>query len=69
MIHVLEPVLQHSRVLIALFIREMITRYGRSIGGYAWAILEPVGWILMLSAIFSSFIRTPPLGQNFPLFF
>ncbi|MFQ5623634.1 MAG: ABC transporter permease [Paracoccaceae bacterium] len=50
-------------------IREMITRYGRSWGGYIWAILEPVGMIAILALVFSQFIRTPPIGQSFALFY
>ena len=50
-------------------VREMSTRYGRSWGGYFWAIAEPVGWIAMLSLAFSQFLRTPPLGTSFVLFY
>ncbi len=50
-------------------VREMITRYGRSWGGYFWAIAEPVGMIAMLSLAFSQFLRTPPLGTSFILFY
>ncbi len=46
----------------------MITRYGRSFGGYAWAILEPVGWIMILSLALSALVRVPALGSNVPLF-
>ncbi|HEY0276551.1 MAG TPA: ABC transporter permease [Paenirhodobacter sp.] len=57
------------RVLIALMIREMITRYGRSWGGYIWAILEPAGIVAVLSIAFSAFLRTPPIGHSFALFY
>lgn len=50
-------------------VREMITRYGRSWGGYFWAIAEPVGMIAMLSLAFSQFLKTPPLGSNFAIFY
>ena len=30
------------RVFAALMLREMITRYGRSFGGYLWAVIEPM---------------------------
>ena len=63
------PRFQTLRVLGALMIREMITKYGRSWGGYAWAILEPVGMIAILSLAFSQFIRTPPIGHSFVLFY
>ena len=62
-------VVLNFRVIWALIIREMATRYGRTWGGYAWAIIEPVGMIAILSLAFSQFIRTPPLGDSFVLFY
>lgn len=50
-------------------VREMTTRYGRSWGGYFWAVAEPVGMIAILSLAFSQFLRTPPIGQSFILFY
>lgn len=58
-----------ARVLFALVMREMVTRYGRSAGGYIWAIIEPLATIALLSAVFSAISRHPSLGTNFPLFF
>lgn len=57
------------RILAAMILREMTTRYGRSAGGYIWAILEPVAFIAMFSIIFSQITRDPALGRSFPLFF
>jgi capsular polysaccharide transport system permease protein len=58
-----------ARVLFALVMREMVTRYGRSPGGYVWAIIEPLATIALLSAVFSAIARHPSLGTNFPIFF
>lgn len=57
------------RSVMALILREMSTKYGRSPGGYAWAILEPLGGILVLGFGLSILIKTPPLGTSFLLFF
>lgn len=57
------------RAVSALILREMATRYGRSPGGYAWAVLEPLGGIAVLGFGFSLLVRTPPLGTSFLLFF
>lgn len=54
---------------MALMLREMATSYGRSPGGYIWAILEPVAGIALLSAIFSVVMSTPQLGISFPMFY
>jgi capsular polysaccharide transport system permease protein len=53
----------------ALVLREMATTYGRSPGGYLWAILEPIAAISLMSILFSLLLRAPSLGTNFPLFY
>lgn len=58
-----------ARVIVALILREMSTRYGRTPGGYVWAILEPLAAIIFLSIGFSLVIRTPSLGTSFLLFY
>lgn len=59
----------HFRVLYALLIREMITRYGRSSLGYVWAVLEPVGVITLLTVLFMQIADAPPYGHSFALFY
>ena len=58
-----------SRTVLALLLREMSTTYGRSPGGYLWAVVEPVAVIVMLSLAFSLLLRTPSLGTSFILFY
>lgn len=58
-----------GRTILALMLREMTTRYGRSPGGYLWSILEPVGGIALLAAGFSLVMRHPPIGTSFLLYF
>lgn len=60
---------QTARAISALILREVAATHGQSIGGYAWAILEPVAGIALLSLIFSMAFAAPPLGQNFALFY
>lgn len=57
------------RTIAALMLREMSTRYGRTPGGYLWAVLEPLAAILFLSIGFSLVLRTPSLGTSFLLFY
>ncbi|HHL20343.1 MAG TPA: sugar ABC transporter permease [Aliiroseovarius sp.] len=57
------------RTILAMILREMSTTYGRTPGGYAWVVLEPVLGIALLSALFSLGFRSPPLGINFPVFY
>lgn len=58
-----------GRTIMALILREMTTTYGRSPGGYVWALLEPIGAILLLSIGFSLLLRAPSLGTSFLLFY
>lgn len=58
-----------ARTIVALVLREMSTRYGRTPGGYIWGIVEPLAMILMLSVAFSLVMRTPSLGTSFLLFY
>ncbi len=63
------PRFASARAIGALMMREMATTYGRSPGGYLWAVLEPVAAILLLSFLFSLGFRSPPLGSSFAIFF
>jgi len=57
------------RTITALILREMSTTYGRSPGGYLWAILEPVAALTLMTLVFSAALRTPSLGSSFGLFY
>ena len=57
------------RSIAALALREMVTTYGRSPGGWLWAVVEPVAAIALLSFAFSLAFRAPPLGTDFALFY
>jgi ABC-type polysaccharide/polyol phosphate export permease/Flp pilus assembly protein TadD len=58
------------RVIYALIIRETRTRFGDSVLGYAWALIEPILHITMLSVAFAVLMRgRPPIGTQFFLFY
>ena len=63
------PMVMQVRVIFALMMREMTTRYGNNPGGYVWALLEPLGMVAMLAFVFSFLARRPALGESFPVFF
>lgn len=63
------PRFRFLRSFSALILREMTTTYGRSPGGYLWAILEPLAAMLLLSVVFDVIMRGPALGHNFMYFF
>jgi capsular polysaccharide transport system permease protein len=58
-----------GRSIAALVLREMATTYGRSPGGYLWAVAEPLAGIVLLTVIFSIGFQAPSLGVSFPLFY
>lgn len=57
------------RAIGALVVREMSTSYGRSPGGYFWAVMEPVAGIALLTVVFSMMLKTPALGTNFQIYY
>ncbi|SFR64589.1 capsular polysaccharide transport system permease protein [Litoreibacter janthinus] len=60
---------QTVRVIAALLMREVSTTFGRSSLGYLWAVLEPIGIIVVFTLAFSIIFKQPPLGDSFPLFY
>lgn len=60
---------RQARVIFALILREMITRYGRSPLGFAWAVIEPAAFVALLSILFIQIAHSPPVGRSFPLFY
>jgi capsular polysaccharide transport system permease protein len=61
--------MQTPRVIAALLMREMTTTFGRSSLGYLWAVIEPIGVIIVFTFAFSLVFKQPPLGDSFPLFY
>lgn len=63
------PVWRSSlRAISALIIREVSSSYGRTPGGYLWAIVAPLGMIIILSYAWSLLARSPSLGTSYLLF-
>ncbi|WP_375173912.1 ABC transporter permease [Pseudooceanicola sp.] len=58
-----------TRAIAALMIREVATSFGRTPGGYLWAIAEPLAAVALLAGLFSLAFEVPPLGQGFALFY
>ena len=58
-----------ARSVGAIILHEMSAIYGRTPGGYLWAILEPLGFIVVMAVGFGLVFHAPPLGENFMLFY
>ena len=52
-----------------MVIRHLRGQYKQSVLGYAWAFLNPLSLMIILSFVFSTILRVPPPeGEPFPLF-
>lgn len=58
-----------GRTISALMLREISSTYGRSAGGYVWALIEPISGIAFLTIIFSLALRAPSIGDSFALYY
>ena len=63
-----ERIITHSRVVHALILREMRTRFGRAQLGYLWALIEPTLFVLIFFALFALRGRTAVSGMPIALF-
>lgn len=63
------PAFTPARSILALMLREMGSKYGDSPGGYVWAVIQPVGMIVILAVGFSLLIKSPSLGSSFLMFY
>lgn len=64
------PLQIFARNTISLVLREMRSRFSEQRLSYAWALIEPLGWITVLSLLFMVAGRDiPPVGNSFVLFF
>ena len=57
------------RVICALVLRETRTRFGHSRLGYAWALVEPIASVIVLSLVYLTMGRHTPVGTSLELFF
>lgn len=57
-----------SRVVWALLLREIKTRFGRHRLGYLWAVLGPCAQVVVMMIVFEVLGRLAPPGLDFPVF-
>ncbi len=63
------PLQTAGRNIWALILRDMQTQFGNQSLGYLWALMEPLGMIIVLGLIFHFAGRSAPLGESSILFF
>ena len=57
------------RVIAALMLRELESSDSRTSLGFLWAFIDPIATITLMSVVFGVISRSPPIGDNFPLFY
>ncbi len=71
----LRTAVAHRNLLYLLSLKELRTRYRKSVLGWSWSLLNPLSQMVIFSIIFLYvFDRTPPVGNRsglevFPLYF
>ncbi|MEO5899101.1 MAG: ABC transporter permease [Ilumatobacteraceae bacterium] len=71
----LRNAMAHRNLLYLLSLKELRTRYKKSVLGWAWSLLNPISQMLIFTVIFLYvFQAKPPVGdpgglKNFPLYF
>jgi len=56
------------RAVLALFLREIRTRFGKYELGYAWAVVEPIATVLIMLGLFTALGAHGLPGISLPLF-
>jgi lipopolysaccharide transport system permease protein len=59
---------QYRELLWMWALREIKVRYKQSVLGAAWAVLQPVALMIVLTVVFSFFARMPTGGVPYPIF-
>jgi len=60
--------LRYREVLAVLCWREIVVRYKQSAIGVAWAILQPVGTMVVFSIVFGGLVKVSTDGIPYPVF-
>ncbi|MDR3532636.1 MAG: tetratricopeptide repeat protein [Rhodopila sp.] len=65
-----EDIVTRWRIIYAIMLRDIRTRFGHTRLGYLWAIMEPMSHLLTLGMMFYALNHSPPpLGDNMFLFY
>src|SRR3990170_3580978 len=67
-IHNMVDLARRRELLMHMTIRHLRGQYKQPILGYAWAIINPLSLLLILSFVFSTILRFESQGVPYPLF-
>ena len=60
--------LNNRELLFQLTLKQIKSRYKQSVLGISWAIIRPLGMMMVFTVIFSKFIKVPSDGIPYPIF-
>jgi len=58
----------NKELLFQLTLRQIKSRYKQSVLGISWAIIKPLGMMVVFTVIFSKFMKVPSDGIPYPIF-
>jgi len=64
----LKNLYNNKELLFQLTLRQIKSRYKQSVLGISWAILKPIGMMVVFTVIFSKFMKVPSDGIPYPIF-
>lgn len=63
-----QEIVQARDLFVTLVMRDIKIRYKQTVLGVAWAVLQPLAGMIVLTLIFSNFEGVKPAGVPYPLF-
>ena len=64
----LKNLYDNRELLFQLTLRQVKSRYKQSVLGISWAIIKPLGMMVVFTIIFSKFVKVPSDGIPYPIF-
>jgi len=58
----------NKELLFQLTLRQIKSRYKQSVLGISWALIKPLGMMIVFTVIFSKFMKVPSDGIPYPIF-
>ena len=64
----IKNIYNNKELLYQLTLKQIKSRYKQSVLGISWAIIKPLGMMIVFTVIFSKFIKIPSDGIPYPVF-
>ncbi len=64
----LKELFKYHELLIALTKREIMVRYKQTLLGAAWAVIQPLAFMVIFAVVFGTFLKIESNGLPYPIF-